>query len=60
MDADVDGGHGDEASTGVHDAVIVGEGQGAGAAESVAVQEGDGWVGEVEDCVKELCCCQYC
>ncbi len=54
VEAQLDGRHADEAAVGVHDAVVVAEGEGAGAAEGVAGQEGDGRVGEVEDCLKHL------
>lgn len=49
MQTEVDGRHGDETALGVHDAVVAGEGEGAGAAEGVAGDAGDGGVGVVEE-----------
>ena len=50
MQAEVHGRHGDEAALAVHDAVVVAEGVGAGAAEGVAGYEGNGGEGEGGDC----------
>ena len=49
MQAEVYGGHGEVAAGAVHYAVVVGEGEGAGAAEGVACYQGDGGEGEVEE-----------
>lgn len=49
VEAEVYGRHGEEAARAVHDAVVVGEGEGAGAAEGVAGEQRDCREGEVED-----------
>ena len=48
MQAEIHGRHGDEAALRVHDAVVAGEGEGAGAAEGVAGDARDGGVRVVE------------
>jgi hypothetical protein len=54
VEAEVDGWHTEETPFGVHNTVIVGEGQGAGAAESVARKQSDCRKGVVEQCRQEL------
>lgn len=53
VQAEIDGGHAEEAARRVHDAVVVREGKGPAAAKDVARDEGDGGEGEVDDGVQQ-------